>query len=270
VDSRDDTVKIIECNVRASRSFPFVSKILGVDFIRQAVNAMLGKPIDPSLRNLDLSKLNFVGVKVPNFSFARLADADPVLGVEMASTGEVACYGRNKHEAFLKAMLARNFKLPRKNILLMTGDAANKEAFLPSAKKLQTMGFTLFATPGSARHLRDNGVEVTEVLMEKKSGDDDTRQCSIAMLKKKKLDLVINFPVPMVSQADSAEYTRRYRVRRAAIDFSVSLLNNLQVARTLVDALENVDTFDLCGGDEYTHPYDEEPLNVALSGEEKI
>jgi len=256
VNKADDTVKVIECNVRASRSFPFVSKILGVDFIRQAVKAMLNEPIDPKLKNLDLTKMNFVGVKVPNFSFTRLAESDPVLGVEMASTGEVACYGKTKEEAFLKAMLARNFKLPKKNILLMTGDMDNKRAFLPSAKKLEEMGFNLFATPGTARHLRDNGVEVTEVSMDKPE-ESDKRPYVIDILKKKEMDLVINFPIPMASQADQAEYLRRYRVRRTTVDFSTSLLNNLQVAQSLVESLAVVDTFELKGGDEYIHPYDQ-------------
>merc|ERR1719215_1987228 len=232
---------------------------MGVDFIEAATKTIVGA--DTSDMNLPTLETRgrpsgYVGVKAPMFSFTRLRGSDPVLGVEMASTGEVACYGKTKEEAFLKAMLARNFKLPKKNILLMTGDLDNKQAFLPSAQKLQEMGFNLLAPPGTARHLRDNGVDVTEVSMDKPE-ESDQRQYVIDILKNKEVDLVINFPIPMASQADLAEYTRRYRVRRTAVDFSISLLNNLQVATALVDSLASVDTFELKGGDEYVHPYDQ-------------
>jgi carbamoyl-phosphate synthase large subunit len=257
VSPKDGSVKIIECNVRASRSFPFVSKILGIDFIRVAVNAMLGLPIDPALANLDLAKLNFVGVKVPNFSFTRLGGADPVLGVEMVSTGEVACYGTDQYEAFLKAMLARNFKLPKKNILLMTGDMQHKDAFLPSARKLVEMGFVLHATPGTHTHLTKHGIESIAVHMDPtKRSEDEKRPDAVKLLRAKKLDLVINFITPMVSNADQTEYDRRYVIRRAAIDFACPLLNNFHVAQMLVNSLANVKKFDLRGGDEYTRPTD--------------
>lgn len=258
VNYADETVKVIECNVRASRSFPFVSKIIGVDMIKVAVHAMLGKDIDPSLRNLDLNKLNFVGVKVPNFSFTRLGGADPVLGVEMASTGEVACYGKNKYEAFLKAMLARNFRLPRKTILLMTGEKANKDDFAPYAAKLVQMGYELIATPGTATHLRENGVEVTPVHMPvsatKKNDEeaDGSSEDVIDLLKTGKVDLLINFPEPVMGPEDQEDYDKRYLVRRQAIDFNVPIVNNLQVAQLLVDSLDRVREFDLRGATEYT------------------
>jgi carbamoyl-phosphate synthase/aspartate carbamoyltransferase len=251
VSPTDGSVKVIECNVRASRSFPFISKILGVDFIQQAVKAMLDLPIDPALKQLDLKKLNFVGVKVPNFSFTRLAGADPVLGVEMASTGEVACYGKTKHEAFLKAMIARNFKLPKQNILLMLGE--HKDFFVPSAKLLAATGYKLYATAGTHAHLKAHGVDTIECTYDK---EDYTTPVNVfPMLKTKQFDLVINFPTPMVSAADDAEYTKRYHVRRSAIDFSIPLINNPQVAEMLCESLSMVHTFDLSGGDELTHPY---------------
>lgn len=256
VDERDDTVKMIECNVRASRSFPFVSKILGVDFIQQAVKCMLDAPVDPAISNLDLSLLDFVGVKVPNFSFTRLGGADPILGVEMASTGEVACYGKDKYEAFLKAMLARNFILPKKNILLLTGEQQNKEAFLPHAKKLSDMGYTLYGTPGTAKHLRSNNVEVIEVTIEEPQ-EGDNREWVMDLFKTKKIHLTINFVTPMETTADEPEYNRRYRVRRGSIDFSIPVIYNLQVAQLLVDSLQNVTSFDLKESVyEYTHCYD--------------
>jgi len=261
VNYNDDSVKVIECNVRASRSFPFVSKILGVDFIHQAVRAMLDLPIDPSLKNLDLTKLNFVGVKVPNFSFARLGGADPVLGVEMASTGEVACFGSNKHEAFLKAMLARNFTLPTKRILVMGGSQANKDAFAPYASQLVAMGYQLFATPGTASHLREWGVEVKDVAMEE--GNPDVLNV-VSLLKSRQVDLLINFPTPPSEPHEQAHYDERYDVRRRAVDFNIPVITNLQVAQMLVDSLQHAGALDLRGGAELVHAYTEPVLTTSV------
>lgn len=255
VNYADNSVKVIECNVRASRSFPFISKILGVDMIAHAVRAMLGRPVDPSLKNIDLSKLNFVGVKVPNFSFARLGGADPVLGVEMASTGEVACYGHNKHEAFLKAMLARNFKIPKKDIMLMTGEHSNKDEFLPYAKKLVEIGYKLYASEGTHAHLTNNGVKAQLLSMIVTDGDESSEV--IDMLKAKKIELLINFPSPAVTPAEQPEYDRRYQVRRSAIDFTIPVITNMQVAQFLVDSLAAAKSFDLRSSKEFTHAYTE-------------
>jgi len=255
VDYRDDTVKIIECNVRASRSFPFVSKILGVDFIEQAVLSMLGKPIDERLKNLNPEDADFVGVKVPNFSFTRLPGADPITGVEMASTGEVACYGDNKYEAFLKAMVARNFRLPGKNILLMTGEKDNKDEFLPSAVLLQAVGYQLFAPAGTHAHLLKNGVtDVTRVTIEKKATPSESSVYDL--FKAANIDLVINFPTPPVTAADEKAYEKRYLVRRSAIDFSIPVIHNMQVATMLTQSLARVKKFSIKGGEELTHPVD--------------
>jgi len=249
VNYADDSVKVIECNVRASRSFPFVSKILNVDFIQQAVRAMLNLPIDPSLKNLDLSKLNFVGVKVPNFSFARLGGADPVLGVEMASTGEVACFGRDKYEAFLKAMLARNFRLPtNKPILLMGDNQTNNMAFVPYVSKLINMDYKVIATPGMADLLREQGVEVTSV----------TEEDTIPLFKTREVDLLINIPSPLTETADLAEGEQHYQMRRCAVDFNIPVIANLQVAQMLVESLARTERFDLRGQEDFVHPYDSE------------
>lgn len=253
VHEGDETAKIIECNVRASRSFPFVSKILGLDFIEQATRLMLGKEPSPLVEKLDYSKLDYVGVKAANFSFTRLLGADPILGVEMASTGEVACYGDNAEEAFLKAMVSRTsgFDLPNKTVLLMTGEDAHKEAFLPEAKSLEAMGFKIYATMGTASHLKENGVEVETVCMASQEEKNPGMQNVEELLKDRGVDLMINFPNTLM-EPDSEEFLHRYQVRRTAVDFSVSLINNLQVAQYLVKSLANTKKLELKAADEYT------------------
>lgn len=145
-----------QCNLRASRSFPFVSKTLNIDFIELATKVVLGVPY----KSPEIPRLDYVGVKVPQFSFIRLKGADPVLGVEMASTGEVACFGKTKGEAYIKGLLATGFKLPKQNILLSIGSFKEKHEFLPSAKRLVEAGYTLFGTPGTADFMHENGVKI--------------------------------------------------------------------------------------------------------------
>ncbi|KKU77996.1 MAG: Carbamoyl-phosphate synthase, large subunit, partial [Candidatus Peregrinibacteria bacterium GW2011_GWA2_47_7] len=185
--AKDNEIKVIECNVRASRSFPFVSKVTGYNFIGLATRAMLGKDISGKYSTVDL---DHVGVKAPQFSFSRLKGADPVLGVEMASTGEVACFGKDLYEALLKAMISTGFVMPKKNVLLTIGRFENKVEFLPSAKKLGQLGYNLFATEGTYVFLKENGVASTLIHKARSSKKPNL----ISHLIDKKLDLVINIP----------------------------------------------------------------------------
>jgi carbamoyl-phosphate synthase large subunit len=248
---KDDEIKIIETNLRASRSLPFCSKVLGVNFVEKAVRSMLGDAQESNQPDTD--KLGYVGVKVPQFSFQRLLGADPVLGVEMASTGEVACFGSNKYEAFLKGMISRGFRMPNKNILIVAGD--KKEQFLESARSLESMGFNLFATPKTAEHLRENGIEVSRVPMPR--GDDymaDPHDPDVLnLIKSRNVDLVINFPRPssLGKDPDNKEQRETYVIRRAAIDHNVPFLSNIQVAQMLVESLGKVKHLDLKSYGEY-------------------
>ena len=156
--AKDNDIKVIECNVRASRSFPFVSKVMGVDLIEMATKAIMGKPLVPYPQTT--LPRDCVAVKVPQFSFSRLSGADPVLGVEMASTGEVASFGVDKFEAYLKALMSTGFRAPKANILLSIGSYKDKKEMLPSVEKLQGMGYELFATAGTADYLQEHGIPV--------------------------------------------------------------------------------------------------------------
>jgi len=239
----DGSIKVIECNLRASRSLPFVSKVMGVDFVSKAVEVFLGKSVSPV--HIDESSLPYVGVKAPQFSFRRLHGADPVLGVEMTSTGEVACFGPNKHDAFLKALMAAQFTLPRKNILLSLGNHAAD--FLPSIVTLQKMGFNVVATPGTAYYLNGKGITVPRVL--KPRLDTDSRDCTppgvMDLLAKRQIDLVIAFPRSAGSY-HTPELLRDYKIRRTAVDFNIPIITNLQVAQLFVESLDKVHTLD-CG-----------------------
>src|SRR5712691_3763326 len=181
-------IKVIECNLRASRSFPFVSKVLRVNFIEIAAGVMMGRPVP--VRNGSVMDVEYVGVKAPQFSFTRLEGADPVLGVEMASTGEVGCLGDDFEEAFLKALLSVGFRLPIKSVLLSTGPIADKAAFLEPARMLLEMGVKLYATEGTAAFLRANDVESTLLHWPADSRSPNT----LEYLGQRKIDLVINIP----------------------------------------------------------------------------
>jgi carbamoyl-phosphate synthase large subunit len=229
--AKDNDLKVIECNLRASRSFPFVSKITRINFIDVATRAMLGEQIakiDSSAFDLD-----YVGVKSPQFSFTRLKGSDPVLGVEMASTGEVACIGDDFDEAFLKSLLAIGFKFPKKGILFSTGSLRNKTAFLEETRLLSEMGLKFYATPGTGKFMRENGIE-TEIL---NWPLDKTEPNTISHIAEGKIDLVINIP----KSSERNELTNGYYIRRAAIDHNVPLLTNLQLARRFVRALARYD-----------------------------
>jgi len=233
--AKGNAVKVIECNLRASRSFPFVSKIFKLNFIDLATKLILGidvPPIDKSCFELD-----YVGVKAPQFSFTRIKGADPVLSVEMASTGEVACIGDSFEEAFLLALLSVGFRLPEKRILLSTGPFESKALFLPDAKRLLEQGFKLYATRGTADFLKYNGLpaEILHWPLEKKDPN------ILTFIEKKKLDLIINIPKSM----DEEELTNDYIVRRKATDFNIPLITNLQFAERFIDAITRLELDDL-------------------------
>ena len=221
-------IKVIECNLRASRSFPFCSKVSRVNMIDLATRAILDEELPETASSaLDLP---WVGVKAAQFSFSRLHGADPILGVEMASTGEVGCIGTDLDDAFIKALLSVGYRIPKKNILLSTGPLENKLEFLASAKKLADMGFSLFATGGTAKFLASNEVPCTRLHwpLEK------TEPNIATMLRNREFDLVINIP----KNNNERELKNDYLIRRAAIDFNIPLFTNIKVAKQFIDALE--------------------------------
>jgi carbamoyl-phosphate synthase large subunit len=224
--AKDNSIKVIECNLRASRSFPFVSKVARANFIEIAVKAMLGIPVRNRKSTLDL---NYVGVKAPQFSFSRLKGADPTLGVEMASTGEVACLGEDIHEAFLKSLISAGFALPKKNIFVTIGGESSKHRFLPSAQLLQAMGFSLFATEHTSKFLKKNGIPNTQLHKIHESKKPNIGD----YVARKRIDFVISVPNP----DKKIEFDSDYRLRRLVVDFSIPLLTNLQVAELFVQSL---------------------------------
>ncbi len=224
--ARANEIKVIECNLRASRSFPFVSKVARTNFVELAVSAMTGRAVRNLKSTLDL---NYVGVKAPQFSFSRLKGADPALGVEMASTGEVACLGDDVHEAFLKAFISAGYTLPRRTVLLSIGGEEAKHRFLEPARRLHEKGFRLYATEKTCRFLRRGGIPAALLHKVHESRSPNIRD----YIAKKKIDFVISIPNP----GRKVEFDSSYRLRRLAVDFSVPLLTNLQVADMFVQAL---------------------------------
>jgi carbamoyl-phosphate synthase large subunit len=218
---------VIECNLRASRSFPFVSKILKFNFIDFATKVIMKKPFAKPDRSA--FELNYVGVKAPQFSFTRLAGADPILGVEMTSTGEVACLGDDFNEAYMKALQAVGFRFPFKNVLLSTGSIESKADMLESVRKLSNQSINFYATHGTAKFLRDNNVPNTELNWPLDKEDPNV----IDYIKEGKIDLVIN--IPKNYQKD--ELTNGYYIRRAAVDYNVMLISNRQIAMRLIEAM---------------------------------
>ncbi len=226
--AKGNEIKVIECNLRCSRTFPFVSKVLRVNLVELATRVLLGErvaPIDKSAFSLD-----YVGVKAPQFSFTRLTDADPISGVEMASTGEVAALGEEVHDAFLSALRSTGFVPPRERVLLSTGPIAQKMEFLPSARALLAMGLSLCASEGTARFLESHGVPCEALFWPL-----DARTPNISdFLRERKVDMVVNIPKSM----DADELENDYLVRRMAVDLGIPLVTNLQCAILLVGALE--------------------------------
>lgn len=224
--AKDNDIKVIECNLRASRSFPFVSKVLKINFIELAANIMLG--IDIEVPNKNEFDLDYVGIKASQFSFSRLQKADPVLGVDMVSTGEVGCIGDDTYEAVLKAMLSVGYTIPQKNILFSTGPTKTKAELLDSARMLYEKGYNLFSTAGTHKFFIENGIPCTLVYWP----SDNKQPSALDMIREKKLDMVINIP----KNYTQGELKNGYQIRRAAIDFNVPLITNARLASAFIHA----------------------------------
>ena len=247
--AKNNEIKVIECNVRAARSFPFVSKVTDVDAIEMATDLMLGLSVRP-YPPMSLPE-DYVGIKVPQFSFGRLAGADPILGVEMASTGEVACFGRNKYEAYLKSLLSTGLKMPKKSVLLSIGSFKEKMEMLPSVRKLQSMGFTIYATAGTSDFLQEHGIPIH--YLEALDDDENNPQKSEYSLKRHiadgSIDLYINLPSKNRYRRPANYMSKGYRSRRLAIDFAVPLVTNVKCAKLLIEALSRNVQFDISAVD---------------------
>ena len=233
--AKDNDIKVIECNLRASRSFPFVSKVLKINFIELATKVMLGLPVEKPEKNL--FELDYVGIKASQFSFNRLQKADPVLGVDMASTGEVGCIGSDTSCAVLKAMLSVGYRIPKKKILLSTGTPKQKVDMLEAARMLQKKGYDIFATGGSSKFLTENGVENTRVYWPSEEGHPQ----ALEMLHKKEIDMVVNIPKNLTA----GELDNGYKIRRAAIDLNIPLITNARLARAFINAFCTMDIDDI-------------------------
>ncbi len=242
--AKDNDIKVIECNLRASRSFPFVSKVLKTNLIELATQVMLGKEVEKP--NSSIFDIDYIGVKAPQFSFARLSKADPVLGVDMASTGEVGCIGDDFYEAILKSMLSVGYTIPKKNILLSTGPMRSKVELLNSCKLLSEKGYNMFATPGTAQFLEMNGIEVTSLAWP----DEDKKPNTLDYLKNKVIDLVINIPKDLSSNELDNDYT----IRRSAVDFNIPLITNARLASAFLIGVckIDIDEISIRSWDEYS------------------
>ena len=234
--ARDNDILVIECNLRASRSFPFVSKVLKLNFIDLATKIMLGVPVEKPNKNL--FDLDYVGIKASQFSFNRLQKADPVLGVDMSSTGEVGCLGDDSATALLKSMLSVGQRIPKKTILLSTGGAKQKAEMLDAAKTLKQHGYELFATVGTSKYLTENGIENTLVYM---PSDKEHSPQALDLLHEKKIDMVVNMPKDLTPR----ELTNGYKIRRAAIDLNIPLITNSRLASAFINAFCNVSLDDI-------------------------
>lgn len=234
--AKGNEIKVIECNLRASRSFPFVSKVLKINFIELATRVMLGLPVEkPNKNEFDL---DYVGIKASQFSFNRLQKADPVLRVDMASTGEVGCLGDDVSEAVLTSMLAVGQRVPEKNILLSTGTPKQKVAMLDAAKMLATKGYNLFATGGTHRFLAENGIPSTKVYWPSEKGEPQ----ALKMLHEKQIDMVVNIPRDL----SAGELDNGYKIRRAAIDLNIPLITNARLASAFIQAFCTLSVDDIC------------------------
>ena len=234
--AKDNDIKVIECNLRASRSFPFVSKVLKTNLIEIATKAMLDVPFEKPDKSL--FELDYVGVKAPQFSFHRLLNADPVLGVDMASTGEVACIGENFYEALLKSMLSVGYRIPKKTILISSGPVRGKIELLASARMLIDRGFTIYATGGTHHFFQENGVETEKVYW---PDEEDMSPNTLELIKQRKIELVINIPKDHTKR----ELSNGYRIRRNAIDFNIPLITNARVASAFIYAICKLEMDDI-------------------------
>lgn len=233
--AKNNDVKVIECNLRASRSFPFVSKVIKHNFIETATKVIMGQHVDKI--DKAVFDLNHVGVKAPHFSFTRLDGADPTLGVEMASTGEVGCLGEDFSDAFLKALLSVGYRLPIKTVLMSAGPLESKADLLPAARTLHAMGVKFYATSGTAKFLRENNVPADTVSWPL----DNAPPSAVDFIKERKADLVINIP----RSSEETELTNGYMIRRAAVDYNVPLITNRQIALRLAESLSKVSLSEL-------------------------
>lgn len=233
--AKNNAVKVIECNLRASRSFPFVSKVLKHNFIEIATKVIMHVPV-PRVEN-SLFELNYVGVKAPQFSFTRLQGADPLAGVEMASTGEVACLGDDFDEAFLKALLSVGYRFPIRSVLVSTGAIESKAELLEGVKQLHEQGATIYATHGTAQFLRANGIVAIELNWPLEQATPNV----LDVIRERRVDLVINIP----KNYQKEELTNGYLIRRTAVDFNVMLITNRQIAMRLFEALSRNSQLDL-------------------------
>ena len=224
--ARDNDILVIECNLRASRSFPFVSKVLKLNLIELATKVMLRLPVERPSKNL--FDLDYVGIKASQFSFNRLQKADPVLGVDMASTGEVGCIGDNTDTALLKSMLSVGYRIPKKTVLLSTGGAKQKVEMLDAARTLVENGYELYATGGTSKYLADNGIANTLVHWPSDQGQPQ----ALDLLHDHKIDMVVNIPKDLTTH----ELTNGYKIRRAAIDLNVPLITNSRLASAFIHA----------------------------------
>ena len=228
--ARENDILVIECNLRASRSFPFVSKVLKLNLIELATKVMLGLPVEKPSKNL--FDLDYVGIKASQFSFNRLQKADPVLGVDMASTGEVGCIGDNTNSALLKAMLSVGHRIPKKTVLLSTGSAKQKAEMLDAARMLVEHGYELYATGGTSTFLTDNGIQNTRVLWPSEVSENAEAPAALDLLHQHKIDMVVNIPKNLTTH----ELTNGYKIRRAAIDLNVPLITNARLASAFIQA----------------------------------
>ncbi|MDD4661089.1 MAG: carbamoyl-phosphate synthase (glutamine-hydrolyzing) large subunit, partial [Massilibacteroides sp.] len=224
--AKGNEIKVIECNLRASRSFPFVSKVLKINFIEQATRVMLGLPVQRVWKNE--FELDYVGIKASQFSFNRLQKADPVLGVDMASTGEVGCLGDDTNEAILKSMLSVGLRIPSKGILLSTGTPKQKVDMLDAARLLEEKGYSLYATGGTHRFLAENGIKSTKVNWPSETGEPQ----ALTFMRERKIDMVVNIPRDL----SAGELDNGYKIRRTAVDLNIPLITNARLADAFIQA----------------------------------
>jgi carbamoyl-phosphate synthase large subunit len=254
--AKDNNIKVIECNLRASRSFPFVSKVLDLNFVEIATRVIMGHSV-PTF-SVSMLDLDYVGVKAPQFSFSRLEGADPTLGVEMASTGEVGCLGTDFEEAFLKALLSVGYRIPVRKVLLSTGPLISKAQFLESAKLLQQSGVSIYATSGTATFLRNNCVEATTLYWPLEGRQPNVMD----HLAKGVFDLVVNIP----KNSQEKELANDYLIRRGAADFGVPLITNVQLAEQFVRAVvhRKINDLQIRSWTEYRRDKDGEMRNFSM------
>jgi len=241
--AKDNDIKVIECNLRASRSMPFVSKVLKTNLIELATKVMLGLEVEKPDKYL--FDLDYVGVKAPQFSFARLQKADPILGVDMSSTGEVGCIGEGFYEGILKSMLSVGYTIPEKNILLSTGPSRSKVELISSARALVDKSYNLYATAGTREFLAKNGIKATTLHWP----DEDKKPNTIDYIKEKKIDLVINIP----KNLSKSELDNDYLIRRSAVDYNIPLITNARLASAFILAFCKLNLEDIAikSWDEY-------------------